>query len=535
MMIPSTLSDFPILSLTIFLPFTAALLILMIRSKSHRYSTYFSAGVLLVSLGSLILRAFSGFDSRAGLQLQESHAWIPSLGIRFDLSMDGISFWLIALNIFLGLICIFEASRIAGSSIKSSVVPILLFVAAANGVFLAADLFLFLMFWGLTIAPVYFLLGPADPVKKEHASLRFLLFHFASVICLLLAVLSIYFIFNALTGQFTFDIFKIQQTGIPMHFQRYIFAAMCIAFAIRIPLFPFHVWLPEVLAEAPFPAALLIAGSGLKLGVYGFLRLCLPLCPDSSLQFAPIMVYVALISILVGALIALMQPEMKKLMAYSCVSQMGFAVLGIFVLNQSGLAGSTLLLLGHTVAFCLLFLIIHRLSECFGTTLIQDFGGLGKFVPAISGLFLFACLALFGMPGLSGFPGMLLIIGGTILSQPVWAVLASVGLVLSAAYLIWMYQRVFLQAEPEVSVSSELQFRSYEWLIIIPLILVIFVFGVYPQLPLNLIDKSVGSIDSVIQSHRLLLEKTPSGQQNQMPGAPFQIPPGQLPHPPGGN
>ncbi len=442
----------PLLSILIFLPAIGALALLFLRSDDHEWIRRLAfAGSLAEFILSLwwLLRGVP--LGSTGYALEEIHKWIalgphgsaPQTYINYHLGADGISLFLVILTTFLTVISILCSWSSIQKRVKEFFIAILLLEVGVVGVFLSLDLFLFFLFWEVMLIPMYLLIGIWGHDRRIYAAVKFILYTMAGSILMLVGILWLY---NA-TG--TFDLQSIQQAlqsgalVLPRGTETLLFLAFFVAFAIKVPLFPFHTWLPDAHVEAPTAGSVMLAGVLLKMGTYGMIRFCLPLFPDASRRFAPAIAVLAIIGIIYGALVALVQPNLKKLVAYSSVSHLGFVVLGIFAFHPISMQGAVFQMLAHGISTGGLFLLVGMLYDRRHTFEMSQFGGLATPMPRLAAFFLFIVLSSLGLPLLNGFVGEFLILLGTYQVHWNWAAWAATGVILSACYLLWSYQRVF--------------------------------------------------------------------------------------------
>ena len=442
----------PLLTILIFLPAFGALALLFLRSDDHEWIRRLT---LVVSLAEFVLSLwwlFAGVPlGSSGYKLEEFHPWIslgphhdlPSSYINYHLGVDGISLFLVILTTFLTVVSVLCSWNSIQKRVKEFFIMLLLLEVGVIGVFLSLDLFLFFLFWEVMLIPMYFLIGIWGHDRRIYAAVKFVLYTMAGSILMLVGILWLY---NA-TG--TFDLPTIQQAiqsgtlVLPASTETLLFLAFFVAFAIKVPLFPFHTWLPDAHVEAPTAGSVMLAGVLLKMGTYGMIRFCLPLFPNASHRFAPAIVVLAIIGIIYGALVALVQPNLKKLVAYSSVSHLGFVVLGIFAFHMFSMQGAVFQMLAHGVSTGALFLLVGMLYDRRHTFEISQFGGLATPMPRLAAFFCFVALSSLGLPMLNGFVGEFLILLGTYQAHWHWAAFAALGVILSACYLLWSYQRVF--------------------------------------------------------------------------------------------
>jgi NADH-quinone oxidoreductase subunit M len=442
----------PLLSILIFLPAIGALALLFLRSDDHEWIRRLAFAVSLAEFILSLWWLLRGVPlGSTGYSLEEIHKWI-ALGphgsatqtyINYHLGADGISLFLVILTTFLTVVSILCSWSSIQKRVKEFFIAILLLEVGVVGVFLSLDLFLFFLFWEVMLIPMYLLIGIWGHDRRIYAAVKFILYTMAGSILMLVGILWLY---NA-TG--TFDLPSIQQalqTGalvLPRGTETLLFLAFFVAFAIKVPLFPFHTWLPDAHVEAPTAGSVMLAGVLLKMGTYGMIRFCLPLFPDASHRFAPAIAVLAIIGIIYGALVALVQPNLKKLVAYSSVSHLGFVVLGIFAFHQISMQGAVFQMLAHGISTGGLFLLVGMLYDRRHTFEMSQFGGLATPMPRLAAFFLFVALSSLGLPMLNGFVGEFLILLGTYQVHWNWAAWAATGVILSACYLLWSYQRVF--------------------------------------------------------------------------------------------
>jgi NADH-quinone oxidoreductase subunit M len=379
---------------------------------------------------------------------------------------------------------------------KEFAITMLLLETGMLGVFVALDLFLFYIFWEAMLVPMYLIIGIWGGPNRVYAAVKFILYTLFGSLLMLVAILALYFFNGAATGAYTFDLPVLARYVLPAgRAQNLMFLAFALAFAIKVPMWPFHTWLPDAHTEAPTPGSVILAGVLLKMGTYGFLRFCLPLFPQATLTFAPWMFALAVIGIIYGAWVSTVQADMKKLVAYSSVSHLGFVVLGLFTLNPQGMVGAIIQMVNHGLSTGALFLIVGMLYERRHTRLISDYGGLWKVVPALSVLFLIVAFSSIGLPGLNGFVGEFLILVGAFQVHRPAAVLATTGIIFAAVYLLWMYQRVIFGdiTHEENRGLPDLSLR--EWVILVPVLACIIWIGVYP---VALTGKTEASVQALI-------------------------------------
>jgi NADH-quinone oxidoreductase subunit M len=475
-------ADNHILSTILFTPVVGALILLFIRrdrADLHRWiGNIFGFLGLLVSL-PLLWR----FDWHAGaprFQFLQDLSWIPGIGARYTVGIDGLSFLMVMLTTILGAISILSSWSAIRKREKEYYILFLLLQTGMLGVFMSLDFVLFYVFWEVMLVPMYFLIGVWGSERRLYAAIKFFLYTLAGSVLMLLAILAIY------SNAHTFSIKDILEAGHPMFsltLERWLFWGFFFAFAIKVPMFPFHTWLPDAHTEAPTAGSVILAGVLLKMGTYGFLRFSLPMFPNATNQFRGIMIVLSLVAIIYGALVCMMQKDMKKLIAYSSVSHMGFCTLGIFALTPLAIQGSIIQQINHGISTGALFLIVGVLYERRHTRLISEFGGLSTPMPSFAAIYLVVTLSSLGMPLLNGFVGEFTILRGTF-DVPVygwrWATWGVIGVILGAAYLLWLYQRVMFGnvTKPANETLPDLSWREYATLV--PLVVLAFWIGIYP-------------------------------------------------------
>ncbi|MBI3077268.1 MAG: NADH-quinone oxidoreductase subunit M, partial [Deltaproteobacteria bacterium] len=427
-----------LLTAVVFLPLVGAGVLLFAdraREQTLRQTALGASALTFLLSLPLYFRFDAGL---AGMQFVERAPWIPQWGIAYHLGVDGISLFLVLLTTFLTPLALLASWSAITARVKEFLICMLLLETGMLGVFAALDLFLFYIFWEAMLVPMYFLIGVWGGPQRIYAAVKFLLYTMAGSLLMLVGLLALYF----LTGARSFDLLELYRAPVPAAAQTWLFLAFFLAFAFKVPMFPFHTWLPDAHVEAPTAGSVLLAAVLLKMGTYGFLRFSLPLFPVAAEALTPLIAVLALIGILYGALVAMVQPDVKSLVAYSSVSHLGFVVLGLFALNPQGLQGGLLQMLNHGLSTGALFLLVGILYERRHTRLIEEFGGLSRVMPAFAAAFLIVTLSSIGLPGLNGFVGEFLILLGAFRQNPTYGVLAALGVILSAIYMLWMFQRV---------------------------------------------------------------------------------------------
>jgi NADH-quinone oxidoreductase subunit M len=489
------------LTAVVFLPaLGAALLLLVPRAQEQRLKVLTLAVTVVTFVVSLPL--YFQFDpSTARYQFVEQRGWMPSLGISYHLGIDGISVLLVLLTTFLMPIAVLSSWQAIESRWKEFAVTMLLLETGMVGVFVALDLFLFYVFWEAMLVPMYLIIGIWGHGHRVYAALKFVLYTLAGSLLMLVAILVLYFEHGAVTGTYTFDLPVLVRFVLPGGLaQDLLFLAFALAFAIKVPMFPFHTWLPDAHVEAPTPGSVILAGVLLKMGTYGFLRFCLPLFPDASLRFAPWIIGLAIVGIIYGAWVSTVQPDLKKLVAYSSVSHLGFVMLGLFTFTVTGMMGGVIQMINHGLTSGALFAAVGMIYDRRHTRLIADLGGLWKVMPAFSVLFMILMLSSVGLPGLNGFVGEFLILVGTFQVHRPAAVVATTGIVFGAVYMLWMYQRAVFGEITREENRRLPDLSGREWAVLVPVIVLIVWIGVHPAPFLGVTETSVQALIAQVQA-----------------------------------
>jgi len=486
---------FPILSSLVLLPVAGAILLLFVRGDEEQSAPFVRRLALIVSLlvFAETLLLWMRFDVTSGnFQFVERHAWIPAFGIEYFVGVDGISLLLLVLTGFLTPLALLGSWESVRKQTKTFCIFVLLLESAMMGVFVSLDLFLFYVFWDAMLVPMYFLIGIWGYERRIYAAIKFILYTMTASVLMLLAILGMAAL-HASThgGEYSFDLLKLYELNVPSHLQIWFFLAFAVAFAVKVPLFPFHTWLPDAHVEAPTAGSVILAGVMLKMGTYGLVRFAFPLFPLAANFFAPYIATLAVIGIIYGALVAMVQPDMKKLVAYSSVSHLGFVVLGICAMNTQGVQGAVYQMLNHGISTGGLFLIVGMLSDRRHTRVIAEFGGLKNVMPRLVAAFLIVTLSSIGLPGLNGFVGEFLILLGAFRYDPRLAAFAATGVILSATYMLWMFQRVNYGPVSNEKNATLADLRPREWAVIVPIIAIAILMGVVPNLFLRPIEPAV--------------------------------------------
>lgn len=483
-----------LLSVLVFLPLAGGLLVLgLSRGRADR-ARWGSLAVTAVELMIAVALAFVLEASKGNGLYIERMDWIPSLGVQYLLVMDGISLWLVILTALLTLIGIMVSWRAIDHHWPAFAFLILATETSIMGVFLALDLVLFYVFWELMLVPMYFLIALWGHGRRLYSAYKFFLFTVTGSLLMLVAILGLYFLHGEQSGHYTFDYYELLKTHLPYQSAMWLMLGFFAAFAVKVPVFPVHSWLPDAHTEAPTAGSIILAGLLLKTGAYGLLRFCLPLFPDVSAAFAPVGMTLGVIGILYGAMLALVQQDMKRLIAYSSISHLGFVVLGIYAWTQQSLNGAFVLMLAHGVTTGAMFAVVGMMEERTHTRQLSELGGLFAPMPRMAALLLLFTLSAMGMPGLANFIGEFLVLAGAYQIAPVWAVAGALGIIAGVVYLLWMYQRAMLGEMHGTYTCFDLVTR--ERLLLAMLALAVLWLGLYP---VSFLDTAQTPLQDVLQ------------------------------------
>jgi NADH-quinone oxidoreductase subunit M len=496
----------PILSIVCYVPLLGALaVVFLFRSDRTAAIRKFATGVAFLDF-LLSVPLWFAFDRQGPLfQFRESGSWIEAIGVRYEFGIDGIALLLVLLTTLLGFLSFLSSWTAIATREKEYYVFLLLLQTGMLGVFMALDFFLFYVFWEVMLLPMYFLIGIWGGPRRLYAAIKFFLYTLVGSVLMLLGILALYFYngpglsvlgWEGLGNELTFSILQFHSIApqIPLDLQLWIFWAFFIGFAIKVPMFPFHTWLPDAHVEAPTAGSVILAGVLLKMGTYGFVRFSLPILPEATRAVLPWMAAVSIVGILYGALVAMAQKDIKKLVAYSSVSHLGFVMLGLFALNGPGIAGAVLQMINHGLSTGALFLLVGVIYERRHTRLIAEYGGLSAVMPRYATIFLIITMSSIGLPALNGFVGEFTILVGAFDRNWLWALAGAIGIVLGAAYMLWMYQRVFFGplTNPENRNLPDLDKRELAYLV--PIVLLCFWIGLYPKPFFDVLEKPVKQV-----------------------------------------
>jgi NADH-quinone oxidoreductase subunit M len=487
------------LSTIVFLPLAGAVLVLLSAGRGSRPEReplvrYVALAASLLTFAATLLLWWRFDPSSAGFQFEEQYAWMPHFGIQYYIGVDGISLFLIVLTAFLTPIALLSSWESVHKSVKAFSVCVLALETAMLGVFVAIDLFLFYVFWDAMLIPMYFLIGVWGYERRIYAAVKFILYTMAGSVLMLIAIIGLAWMHAEATGQMSFNLLDLYDLTLSEQMETWFFLAFALAFAIKVPLFPFHTWLPDAHVEAPTAGSIILAGVLLKMGTYGLLRFAFPLFPAAALYFAPALGVLAVIGIIYGALVAMVQPDMKKLVAYSSVSHLGFVVLGMAAMNVQGVQGSVYQMLNHGVSTGGLFMMVGMLSDRRHTRLISEYGGLKAVTPRLVTAFLVITLSSIALPGLNGFVGEFLILIGAFRWHTWLTAFAASGVILSAIYMLWMFQRVNYGPLTNTKNTSLPDLSPREWALVVPVVAMAVLMGVVPGIFLRPMEPSVNRV-----------------------------------------
>jgi len=513
----SNTANFPLLTLIMFTPLAGAVLLLFVNKNSTNAIRWIANG--FAGLGFLVsLPLWFWLDmTTPDWQFVERHDWIPSIGAQYLVGVDGFSSLLILLATLMGLIAILSSWTAITMRVKEYYIFLLVLQTGMIGAFVSLDFLLFFLFWEVMLVPMYFLIGIWGSDNRLYSAIKFFLFTLVGSVVMLLGILAVYFYHHEVTGIYSFDITRFHQLNMPFDLQWWVFLAFFLGFAVKVPMFPFHTWLPDAHTDAPTAGSVILAAVLLKMGTYGFIRFSLPILPEATRAAVPWVVTLCIIGIVYGALVAMAQRDWKRLVAYSSVSHMGMVMLGMFALNAVGITGSIVQQINHGISTGGLFLLVGVVYERRHTREISEYGGLSKVMPAYAAIFLVMTMSSIGLPALNGFIGEILILQGIFVVNKIWAAFAATGIVLGAAYMLWLYQRTMFGTvdNPKNETLPDLNLR--EWATFIPLLILAVWIGLYPKPFIDRLDSSVGRVMTRVNSAGVPLNAGAAGGAAQSP------------------
>ena len=490
-----------LLNVITYLPAIGALIILIGFRRASR-ETVARFATIVAGLGFLVsLPLWFGWESAPrdafGFRFVQEANWIQSLGVKYVVGVDGISMLLVLLTTMLGFVAILSSWTSIKRKVPEYYAAMLLLQTGMLGVFVSLDFFLFYIFWEVMLVPMYFIIGVWGGPRKIYAAVKFFIYTLLGSLLMLIGILALYLYHGSVTELYTFDVRILQGMGAWtdwFQLQYWVWLAFFVGFAIKVPMFPFHTWLPDAHVEAPTAGSVILAGVLLKMGTYGFIRFSLPIMPEATKHFLPYALGLSIIGVIYGAMVALMQTDWKRLVAYSSVSHLGLAMVGIFALNAQGLTGGVLQMINHGLSTGALFLLVGLVYERRHTRLIADYGGLWKVMPIFAVFFMVAMLSSIGMPLIpgNGFVGeFTVLVGAFRMPQKIWAVLAATGIVLGAVYMLWLYQRTMFGTLDKEENKKLIDINFREIMTLVPLVIVAFWIGIYPKPFFQILDEPV--------------------------------------------
>jgi NADH-quinone oxidoreductase subunit M len=494
-------------------PILTALILVFVPKRLDKVFRYVSIGVSILLLAPIV-KILSGFQGQYDgmLKFTENYPWIDSWGISYLISVDGISLFLVILTVVMTVLALLSSWKAIENRVKEYSIAMLLMEGFMVGAFLALDLVLFYLFFEGMLIPMYLLIGIWGGPRRIYAAVKFFIYTMVGSVFMLIGIIFIYWLHYQQSGFLSMNVLHMYQTIIPPVNQVWLFLAFGLAFAIKVPLFPFHTWLPDAHVEAPTAGSVLLAAILLKMGGYGFLRFAIPIFPDASFLFIPLVAVLSIIGIIYGSLVAMAQPDLKKLVAYSSVAHMGFVMLGIFSFTVTGISGGVYQMLNHGVSTGALFLLVGVIYERTHTRMIADYGGAATKVPAFAVITLIVVLSSIGLPGTNGFVGEFLILFGMFKSKvvefsKVYTILGATGIVLGAVYMLWMYQKIFFGPVKGDKVPGLKDLCAREFAYLLPIIVLIFYMGIYPKPILSIIEPSAKKIMAILESKGFNMER----------------------------
>ena len=488
-----------LLSVVLFTPLAGALLLLFVDKRSEGAIRWIANLVAIAGFVVSLPLWFAFNLQDPGFQFVERAQWIPSVGAEYSLGVDGFSTLMVLLTTMMGFIAVLSSWTAITERVKEYYIFLLVLQTGMIGAFVSLDFLLFFLFWEVMLVPMYFLIGIWGSDRRLYSAIKFFLYTLVGSVVMLLGILALYFYNHGVTGVYTFDVTEYFKLSLPYGLQWWVFLAFFLGFAIKVPMFPFHTWLPDAHTDAPTAASVILAAILLKMGTYGFIRFSLPILPDASRGFVPFMVALSIIGIVYGALVAMAQKDWKRLVAYSSVSHMGMVMLGMFALNPVGIKGSIIQQLNHGISTGALFLIVGILYERRHTREISEYGGISNVMPVYATITMIMFLSSMGLPLLNGFIGEFTILPGTFIESKAWAAWAVPGVILAAAYLLWLYQRVFFGAVTNPKNEKLQDLTPREILTFAPLIAAALFIGIYPKPMFQILQQPVAQLVQTVR------------------------------------
>jgi NADH-quinone oxidoreductase subunit M len=495
------MSSWPILSLVTFLPLVGALFCLAVNGPREAVDRNCRSAALITSLVTFVvsLALWVNFDAtKAGFQFEEKLAWVPALNIGYHMGIDGISLFFVLLSTLLTPICVLASWDAIQTRVKEYMVAFLVLETFMVGMFCALDLALFYVFFEGVLIPMFLIIGVWGGKRRVYAAFKFFLYTLLGSVLMLLAIIAIYWQIGTTDLPTAFE-----RLNVPFHLQFWLWLAFFASFAVKVPMWPVHTWLPDAHVEAPTAGSVILAGVLLKMGGYGFIRLAVPLLPEATQYFAPLVFGLSVVAVIYTSLVALVQEDMKKLIAYSSVAHMGFVTIGIYIMNMQGVQGSIFQMLSHGIVSAALFLCVGVVYDRMHTREIAAYGGLVHRMPRYAFVFMFFTLASVGLPGLSGFVGEFLVLLGAFKANTWVAFLAATGLILGAAYALWLYRKVIFGELTKDSLKGILDMNGREIAVFLPLVLITLWMGIYPS---SFLDPMAPAVDKLIGDYSAALK-----------------------------
>lgn len=493
------MTDYPLLSIVTFLPLVGVFFILFVRGDDEIVARNARNVALLTSVVTFLVSLFvwTGFDpSTHEFQFVEKAAWLPDYNINYHMGVDGISLFFVILSTFLTPLCILSAWKAVQKRVKEYMIAFLVLETLMVGMFCALDYVLFYMFFEGVLIPMFIIIGVWGGARRVYAAFKFFLYTLFGSVLMLVALLAMYFVAG------TTDIPTLMATQFPVQMQIWLWLALFASFAVKVPMWPVHTWLPDAHVEAPTAGSVILAGVLLKMGAYGFLRFSVPMLPEATEFFTPLVFTLSIVAVIYTSLVALVQEDMKKLIAYSSVAHMGFVTIGIFALNQQAVEGAIFQMLAHGIVSGALFLCVGVVYDRLHTREINRYGGLSNNMPKYALVFMFFTMAAAGLPGTAGFVGEFLVLTGAFAANTWVALFAATGLILGAAYMLFLYRRIAFGKLTKEDVKAMLDMSPREVAIFVPLILVTLWMGIYPN---SFLEPMHASVLNLIQNYELAL------------------------------